>query len=65
MALMEGPGWRVERGDDVKGRRVVATRAFQPGEVILRDDAYAWALLGDQADAYCDCCLRPAAEARR
>lgn len=65
MALVEGPGWRVERGNDAKGRRVVATRAFQAGDTILNDEAYAWALMSDQADAFCDCCLRPTAEARR
>jgi hypothetical protein len=50
-------GWHIEEGQDAKGRRIVADRAFQPGEIVLQDDAAAWCLINEQIGKYCDCCL--------
>lgn len=56
---MEGPGWRVGQLG-ARGRGVVATRTFQPGDCVLSDAAFAWALFPDRAAGFCDCCLAPA-----
>lgn len=43
----------------------MATRAFSPGDVVLDDAAYSWAIIGDQLGAHCDCCCQPVSSALR
>jgi hypothetical protein len=54
--------WRVEEGapGDPKGRRLIACKPFQPGDVVLREEPYASVLYDDQMVTRCDCCLGPA-----
>jgi hypothetical protein len=56
---MDKAGWSVAEGPGPKGRRVLAERVFRPGEVVIEDQAYAFALITDQLGSWCDCCLQP------
>lgn len=58
-------GWHVQEVSPAKGRGVLADRAHAPCEVVLDDQPYAWALIGDQLGGYCDCCLAPASQPLR
>ncbi|PRW45589.1 histone-lysine N-methyltransferase SMYD3 [Chlorella sorokiniana] len=52
-------GWSVEQLGAVKGRGVVARRAFKPGDLVLEDRAYAHAVVASELGSVCDCCLAP------
>lgn len=63
--MQSSVGWHIEEGQDAKGRRIIADRAFRPGEIVVQDDAAAWCLIEEQISKYCDCCLAFAEDPRR
>ena len=58
-------GWHVQEGGGPKGRRVVADRSFRPGDVVIEDQAYGFALITEQLGRRCDCCLAPTTQPLR
>lgn len=50
-----GPGFAVSASPD-KGRHLVATRAFRPGELVLEQAPYAAVLYDEQLPGRCDWC---------